>query len=71
MTHTLFSVSGGKFHRPGKPFDKSQAWRPTETACGITVTPVNYFKTDDDADKHTGGRLATYLCKHCAAKGNT
>jgi hypothetical protein len=64
--HTLFSVKGGKFHRPSEPFDRAKAFRETATKCGLNVTPLNYFRSDDDADRHTGGRLSRHLCKRCA-----
>lgn len=64
----LFSVCGGKFHKPAGPIHRSQSWCPTRTACGVTVTPLNYFVTTEDASQHTGGRLAAHMCKRCASK---
>ncbi len=66
----LFSVADGKFHKPAGPMHKSQAWCLTRTACGRTVTPLNYFKTEADAESHTGGRLRLHTCKHCVAVGS-
>lgn len=65
-TYALISVSNGKFHKPKGAFERSNAFRPTDTVCGGTVTPENYFKTEADADSYTGGRLARFMCKHCA-----
>lgn len=56
---TLFSVAGGKYHRPAAN-TISRPWSPTLTACGITVTPLNYFASDADANRHTGGRLSSF-----------
>jgi hypothetical protein len=63
---TLFSVKNGKFHKPAVPVTREGAWLPTLTACHLTVEPVNYFATIEDADRHTGGRLSKFLCQHCA-----
>jgi hypothetical protein len=68
-TYSLFSVSGGKFHRPGEPFNRANAFRSWKTLCGVTVRPLNYFRSDADANSHTGGRLALHLCKRCAGEG--
>ena len=65
-TYPLFSVAGGKFHRPVNPIiERKDAFKPTKTACGITVRPLNYFASNEDAESHTGGRLAKWLCKRC------
>ncbi len=64
----LFSVSGGKFHKPAGPMFQGQAFRSTRAACGITVVPQNYYVKVDDANRATGGRLAAYMCQHCAKK---
>lgn len=63
----LFSVSGGKFHKPATAPTREEAWKPRLTVCGRTVTPVNFFETAEDANLYTGGRLHLYLCRHCAA----
>lgn len=68
MEAELFSVAGGKFHRPAAPIERERAWQPTETLCGQTVVPQNYFATAAGADRHTGGRLFQHLCKRCAAR---
>lgn len=62
----LFSISGGKFHKPAGPIHRSQAWCPTRTACGLTITPLNYFVTAEDANRYVGGRLEAHMCQHCA-----
>ncbi len=36
----------------------------------VSIKPVNYFATDEDANSYTGGRLSAYLCKHCGTKGS-
>jgi hypothetical protein len=66
----LISVNGGKFHKMAGVFDRAKAFRSADTVCGLTVTPFNYFEDAKAADSYTGGRLQTYLCKHCAAKGS-
>lgn len=63
MNMALFSVAGGKFHKPSQ--DNAKPWRATKAACGLTVTPLNYFVTIADANAHTGWRLSTYMCKRC------
>lgn len=51
MTTALFSVRGGQVPQ----------------ASGRIVTPLNYFETKEDANRHTGGRLEHWLCKSCEA----
>jgi hypothetical protein len=63
----LFSVAGGKFHRPSDPA-VTRPWQPTTTRCGLTVTPLNYFLTAADADRQTGGRLSIFMCATCAKR---
>jgi len=66
----LFSVSNGKFHKPAHEPDNRKPWQPTATVCGITVNPQNFFASEEDANRHTGGRLSQFMCKHCARKGD-
>ena len=63
----LFSVRGGNFHKPHTQPTREQGWQPRLTACGRIVTPLNFFETAEDADRHTGGRLSRHLCKQCEA----
>ena len=65
-TMELFSVSGGKFHKPATAPTREEAWKPRLTVCGRTLIPVNFFKTAHDADCYTGGQLHLYLCRYCA-----
>jgi hypothetical protein len=63
--YALFSVRNGKYHKPAQPFERPLAWKPTLTVCGRTLTPLNYFVTEADADRHTGHRLSRWLCQRC------
>lgn len=69
MTVSLFSVAGGKFHRPAIEIS-APYFRPTRTMCGCEVRPLNYYATDTDADSYTGGRLARFMCKNCRNKSD-
>lgn len=64
----LFSVAGGKFHKLSGPVDTRQAFKNATSVCGLNLPPLNYFESEESANSYTGGRLSTYLCKHCAAR---
>jgi hypothetical protein len=69
QTIALFSVKHGKFHKPAETIEAAavRARQPIRTMCGVSATPVNYFATEDDASRYTGGRLAAFMCQHCRA----
>ena len=67
-TYALISVANGKYHKPAGPIPRSQVFRPILTVCGRTVTPLNYYKTTNDANSYTGGRLPRHLCQHCSRR---
>lgn len=66
LNAALITVAGGKFHVPAGPIHSSSAYCPTRTVCGMTIEPQNYFVCEADANRYTGGRLATFKCKLCA-----
>ncbi len=69
MTGMLCSVANGKFHKQlTGPVERAKAFRSALTACGLDVQPQNYFEDEAAVNAHTGGRLSTYLCKHCAER---
>ena len=59
----FFGVKGGKVHKAAQPVTNSNAFKPSLTECGLTVTPLNYFECEADALRYSGGR--DYACKHC------
>lgn len=62
------SLYGIEIHYAAGAIHQSAAWCPTRTMCGRTVTPLNYYDTTADADRWTGGRLASHACKQCFDK---
>lgn len=64
-TYSVIQVKGGKFHRPKVTTLNRMAWfKPMETECGITVSPLNVFQSVADATSYTGGNT-THLCQKC------
>lgn len=70
-TYQVIQVRGGKFHRPEKTNHERGLWfKPMNTACGATVTPLNVFSAVDDAMSYTGGR-EEFFCQKCFKHAET
>jgi len=64
----IASVAGGKYHRlADKRVTREDGWKPRLMLCGRILRPLNYFVTEQSADRHTGGRYTQYACAQCAA----
>ncbi len=63
----FFSVKSGKTHVAAEAVTRDNAWKPTKTACGLIVTPLNYFEDRAAALSYTGGR--DNICHHCSNLG--
>lgn len=60
-TYEAIQVSGGKIHRPKVTTQPRMSWfKPMDTVCGRTVTPLNVYATVEDAvNRHRA------LCIQC------
>lgn len=68
MKIEVVSIKDGKFHIPadlefnggGKDITNSRLM-----LCGLSLIPLNFFETMNEAKCHTGGRLKAHFCKRC------